>query len=354
MFLVDWLLRIGLLIALTDIGSAQSLRDAANRAGILVGAAVNVHYLSETDYTSTLAREFNMVEPEDAMKWHQIHPEEKTFDFGPADRIVEFAKSHNMKVRGHTLLWASHNPEWLTQGNYTRSQLSGLLHEHIRQVVGHYRGQVFAWDVVNEAFEEHGWLRKSIWHNEPGIGAGKHTDYIAQAFRWAHQADPDALLFYNDAEIEEVNRKSNAIYRMVKRFRQRGVPIDGIGMQMHILHWRPNVESIAANIARFSKLGVQVHITEMDVALPVDQSGNVLNPADLQWQADLYRDIARACRQSHGCTALQTWGFTDKYSWIGWETHKTKGGALLFDRQYQPKPAYEALKEALEQSPHRQ
>ncbi len=332
----------------------QSLRDAAESAGVLVGAAVNVHYLSESAYTSTLAREFNLLEPEDAMKWRDLHPSEKIFDFGPADRIVEFAKKHNMKVRGHTLLWASHNPEWLTQGNYTREQLSDLLHDHIRQVVGHYRGQVFAWDVVNEAFEEHGWLRNSIWYNDPGIGAGKHSDYIAQAFRWAHQADPDALLFYNDAEIEEVNRKSTAVYRMVKRFKQQGVPIDGIGLQMHILHGRPNVESIAANIARFSKLGIQVHITEMDVALPVDQNGKVVNPADLQWQANLYRDIARACLQSRGCTAIQTWGFTDKYSWIGWKTHKTKGAALLFDQEYKPKPAYEALKEVLTQTSRRQ
>ena len=345
---------LAVLFIVSSVCAAQSLRDAADRAGILVGAAVNVHYLSEPEYTATLAHEFNMVEPEDAMKWRQIHPAEKTFDFGPADRIVEFAKNYNMKVRGHTLLWASHNPEWLTQGNYTRLQLSDLLHEHIRQVVGHYRGQVFAWDVVNEAFEEHGWLRKSIWYNEPGISVGKHTDYIAQAFRWAHKADPDALLFYNDAEIEEVSRKSNAVYRMVKRFRQRGVPIDGIGMQMHILRGRPNAESIAANIARFTKLGVQVHITEMDVALPVDKDGNVLKPGDLQWQADLYREIARACLASRDCTALQTWGFTDKYSWIGWETHKTKGAALLFDRQYQAKPAYEALKEVLRRSPGRQ
>lgn len=347
------LLFVGLLLA-GSTSTGQSLRESADRSGILIGAAVNVHYLSEPAYTSTLAREFNMVEPEDAMKWEQTRPNAKAFDFGAADRIVEFAKQHSIKVRGHTLVWASHNPEWLTSGNFTETQLSSLLHEHIRQVVGHYRGEVFAWDVVNEAFEEHGQLRKSIWYDAPGIGAGPHTSYIAQAFRWAHEADPDALLFYNDAEIEEVNAKSEAVYGMVKTFRQRGVPINGIGMQMHILHGRPNVESIAANIARFVKLGVQVHITEMDVALPVDQSGRVLNPADLQWQADLYRDIARACLQNRGCTALQTWGVTDKYSWIGWKTHKSKGAALLFDRQYRPKPAYDALKQALTRPPREQ
>jgi len=334
--------------------AAQSLREAADRAGILLGAAVNVRHLTEPAYTSTLAREFNMVEPEDAMKWRDIHPAEKTFDFGPADRIVEFAQNHGMKVRGHTLLWATHNPEWLTQGKYTREQLSVLLHDHINEVVGHYRGRVFAWDVVNEAFEEHGWLRKSIWYDQPGIGAGKHTDYIAQAFRWAHQADPSALLFYNDAEIEQVDRKSNAVYKMAKRFKQRGVPIDGIGMQMHVLHGAPNIASIATNIARFTKLGLQVHITELDVALPVDGEGKASNPSDLQRQAEIYREISRVCLQNPRCTALQTWGFTDKYSWIGWETHRTKGAALLFDSQYQPKPSYDAIKQALMQWPRRQ
>jgi endo-1,4-beta-xylanase len=135
---------------------AQSLRQAADKSGILIGAAVNINYLSESAYTSTLAREFNMVEPEDAMKWEPLRPDEKTFDFAAADHIVEFALTHNMKVRGHTLVWGTHNPAWLMQGHYTPSQLFTLLHDHISRVVGHFRGKVFAWDVINEAFDEHG------------------------------------------------------------------------------------------------------------------------------------------------------------------------------------------------------
>jgi endo-1,4-beta-xylanase len=339
-----------LLVCWSGIGWCwgQSLRQEADCAGVLVGAAVNPAYLSEPGYAATLTREFNMLEPEDAMKWTALRPDKKTFDFGDADRLVEFAEIHHMKVRGHNLVWGNHNPGWLAEGRYTTEQLSGLLQEHIHRVVDHYRRGVFAWDVVNEAFDENGKLRDSLWYDHPGIGlAGRGTAYIEQAFRWAHAADPSALLFYNDAEGEAINRKSDAIYVMVKDFKKRGVPIDGVGLQMHIFNLDPDVDSIAANIARFTSLGVQVHITEMDVALPVISDGSVASAGDLSKQAYVYRKIAAACLRQPGCTALQTWGITDKHSWIGWFTHRTKGAGLLFDGAYQPKSAYEAVRQEL-------
>jgi endo-1,4-beta-xylanase len=339
-----------LLFILAPCG-AQTLREEAASRGILIGAAVNVHYLSEPAYTSTLSSEFNMLEPEDALKWETLRPDEKSFDFAAADSIVQFAQTHGVKVRGHNLVWGTHNPGWLAHGSYTAQQLSALLHDHISRVVEHFRGKVFAWDVVNEAFDEKGKLRDSIWFNRPGIGAGEDTAYIAQAFRLARKADPDTLLFYNDAEAEELNPKSDAIYAMVKDFQKRRVPIDGLGFQMHIFNLAPNLPSIAANFARFSKLGVQIHITEMDVALPVIADGKVTDAASLERQADVYREIIKICMQTPGCTAIQTWGVTDKYSWLGWSTHKSKGAGLLFDGQYHPKPAYEAVRQALSKQP---
>ena len=328
--------------------AGQTLRRDAQRSGLLVGAALNVGYLSEPAYTSTLGREFNMVEPEDAMKWLVIRPTQNTFDFSDGDKVVGFAHVHGMKVRGHNLLWQIHNPDWVTNGHFTPEQLAQLMQEHITKVVAHYRGKVYAWDVVNEAIDEHGQLRHSIWYDKPGIGkADAGTAYIAQAFRWAHAADPQALLFYNDGSAEGINPHSDAIYAMVKDFIRRGVPIDGIGLQMHILDLNPDVESIAKNIARFGKLGIQVQFTEMDVAIPVNKDGNPSHPEDLVKQAEVYREIAEICAKNPACTALQTWGFTDKYSWIGWYTNHTKGDALLFDRHYQPKPAYEALRAVL-------
>jgi len=334
-------LRCALLLVL--VSSPRTLREAAQSTGILVGTAVRPSLFSEAAYSTTLAREYNLVEPEDALKWWTLRPDAGTFNFREGDEIVRFAQAHEMKVRGHCLVWDHNNPEWLAQGHFSPAQLSKLLHEHITTVMKHYAGKVFAWDVVNEALDENGELRDSPWYNRPGIGLpGKSTAYIEQAFRWAHEADPQALLFYNEAEGEGLNRKSDAIYAMVKDFRRRGVPIDGVGLQMHISQLDVDTSAIAANISRLAKLGVQVHITELDVSLPVDSNGTAAKH-DLVKQAEVYRGIVRACLQSPGCTAIQTWGFTDKYSWIGSHSHGTRGAALPSDRSYSPKPAYDAM-----------
>jgi endo-1,4-beta-xylanase len=327
-----------------------SLREEARSSGMLIGTAVRPAHLSESAYASTLAREFNMVEAEDALKWEVVHPERERFDFSQGDQIVDFATRHDIKVRGHTLVWHRQNPKWLADGKYDSGELSEILEKHIKTVVGHYRGKIFAWDVVNEGFDElqPGTLRSTVWRDQPGIGlAANGYSYIERCFRWAHEADPQALLFYNEAEAEAVNSKSNAIYAMVRDFRERGVPIDGVGFQMHVANLHANVASISDNIKRFTGLGIQVHITELDVAVPVDAKGDA-RPDDLRLQADIYRDVVAACLSHSGCTAIQTWGFTDKYSWIGSHSRQTQGAALLFDRNYRVKPAYEGVRKALE------
>jgi len=331
------------------LAAAQTLRQDADRTGVFISAAVRPAQLSEVAYASTLAREFNTLEPENDLKWAALRPDEKTVDFTQADQAVGFARVHGMKVRGHTLVWGWWNPAWLTDHPFTPQQLSALLQEHIARVMTRYRGRIFAWDVLNEAIDERGHLRSPLWYDKPGIGlAGQSTAYIEQIFRWAHAADPDARLFYNDGGGETVNAKSDAMYAMVKDFRQRGVPIDGVGLQMHMIDdLNPDFAGIAANIARFTALGVQVHITELDVALPIRADGNVRDLAGRVRQAEIYRHIAEACFSHPGCTAIQTWGFTDKYSWVRSRTNGAKGAALLFDRNYAPKPAYQALKEAL-------
>ncbi|HYG79719.1 MAG TPA: endo-1,4-beta-xylanase [Pyrinomonadaceae bacterium] len=329
--------------------SAQALRREADRAGVLVGAAVDPRRFDEAEYASTLAREFNMVEAENVMKWGTIRPDRATFNFGPGDEVVAFGRRHGMKVRGHTLLWSEYNPAWLINGNFTPEQLNTILREHITKVMKHYAGKVFAWDVVNESFLADGTVEPSVWYDSPGIGfKGKGTAYIEQAFRWARRADPKALLFYNDYDTEAINAKSDAVYEMVKDFRRRGVPIDGVGIQAHIFKLDPKeFESVRANIARLAALGLQVHITEMDVALNVDAEGRLLDQADLERQAEMYRLIAAACFEQPRCTAFMTWGVTDKYSWIPDHTKGKQGAALLFDQSYAPKPAYRAVVDAL-------
>jgi len=326
----------------------STLRQAADRAGVLVGTAVRPSLFSEAAYSETSAREFNLIEPEEAMKWWVVRRDQESFDFREGDEVVGFAQAHGMKVRGHCLVWDHNNPAWLTQGSFTAAQLSHLLHEHISTMMKHYSGQVFAWDVVNEALDENGSPKDSPWYNRPGIGlAGKGTAYIEQALRWAREADPHAQLFYNEAEGEGLNRKSDAVYAMVKDFIQRGVPIDGVGLQMHISRLDLDTAAIGANIARLTALGIQVHITELDVSLPLDPANGQARQDDLLRQAEVYRGVVRACLQHPGCTAIQTWGFTDKYSWIGSHSHGTRGAALPFDRAYKPKPAYDAMLEEL-------
>ncbi len=316
---------------------AQPLRDLAARRSIRIGAAVNPSRLSEPAYAETLAREFNQAEPENAMKFGPIHPARDRFNWAPADAVVNFAREHGMAVRGHTLVWHQQQPAWATSPDRTPGEAAAILEEHIAAVAGRYAGKVYAWDVVNEAIEKDGTDRKTPWSIVPA--------YIEKAFRWAHAADPAAKLFYNDYDAEAINAKSDRIYAMVKDLKSRGVPIDGVGMQMHISTKPPALESIEANMKRITDLGLEVQITELDARVPVDAAGHA-SAADLEAQAGTYRGVVAACLKFARCTAIQTWGFTDRYSWVpGY--FKGMGAALLFDRDYRPKPAYDAVHAAL-------
>lgn len=323
---------------------AQPLRQEADRLGVKIGAAVNPARLGEADYAGTLAREFNMVEPENALKFAVVHPQRERFDFASGDRIVAFAQANGMAVRGHTLVWHNQLASWVSKGGFAPAELASILHDHIATVMKHYAGKVFAWDVVNEAFAENGsGMRSTVWYDLPGIGfKDQDTKYIEQAFRWAREADPAALLFYNDYGAETVNAKSDRIYAMARDFKKRGVPLDGIGLQMH-LDLKTNLGRLGENIERFTALGLQVHITELDVAVPVAGDGSPLDPSALRQQAELYRTVVSTCLLYKGCSAIQTWGVTDKYSWIPGFSKGENGLALPFDFDYQPKPAYNAM-----------
>ncbi len=316
--------------------SGQSLGQTAAARSVKIGAAVNPMRLSEPAYAETLAREFSQAEPENAMKFGPIHPARDRYNWAPAEAVVTFARDHRMAVRGHTLVWHQQLAPWVTAGDPSPAELETILGEHIGAVVGHFAGQVYGWDVVNEAIEKDGSPRKSPWSAVP--------DYIAKAFRLARAADPKAKLYYNDYDAEGINPKSDAIYAMVKDLKQRGVPIDGVGMQFHIAAKPLDVESIAANMQRLTGLGLEVQITELDVRVPVDAAGQA-SAADLEAQAQVYGQLARTCLKFPLCTAIQTWGVTDRYSWVPGH-FKGTGAALLFDREYRPKPAYDAMRAA--------
>jgi endo-1,4-beta-xylanase len=317
---------------------ANTLRAYASQRGKLIGAAVNNGLVREEKYAEVLAREYNLLTTENAMKWSLIQPDRDRYDWADADELVNFAIAHDMKVRGHTLIWQQQMPDWLKYEEWTREELLAIMNEHITNVVGRYRGRVYAWDVVNEAVIFNGKITTPFWYNEFG------SDYIDIAFQTAHEADPDALLFYNDYNAEDMYAKSNAVYQMVKGMKERGIPIDGVGMQFHVeLNKLPDLDQVAQNIKRLGDLGLQVHITELDIRIK-----NPPTQEQLEQQAKNYRDILNVCLDAPNCTAFIMWGMTDKYSWIP-VYREGYGSALIFDEIYQPKPAFLALLEALKQ-----
>lgn len=320
--------------------AAAGLRDLAQAASIRFGTAVDVEALNtDAAYAQLLAREFNLVTPENAMKFSVVHPERERYDFTQADTLVAFAEAHAMQVNGHVLVWHQQLPDWLTQGQFSRDELKTILREHIQTLVTRYRGRVASWDVAAEAVGEDGHSRDTFWSR--GIG----PDYLALAFRWAHEADPQAHLRYNDYGGEGAGAKADGIYRLVADLRRQGVPIHGVGLQMHVSpDDTPPTKDLRANLQRLAALGLATHISEMDVMLPVPASR-----ANLKKQAALYRDTLKVCLAQPQCLSFSTWGTTDRYSWIP-EYFPGKGAALLFGEDGQPKPAYDSVRKVLRAS----
>ncbi|WP_299493156.1 endo-1,4-beta-xylanase [Acaryochloris sp. IP29b_bin.137] len=319
---------------------AKSLRQLAEKRQLTIGTAVRMEpFQNDATYRAVLAREFNSLTPENAMKFGQLSPKQGQYTFEKADALVAFAEQHQMQVHGHVLVWHRNLPNWLTGKNWSRAELIDILHKHITTVVSRYQGRVAVWDVVNEALEKDGSLRDSIWLR--GIG----PEYIAMAFRWAHAADPQAKLLYNDYQAEELNPKSKAVYQLVKTLLQKGVPIHGVGWQMHKgIKTPPNGHAIANNMRRLSNLGLEVKITEMDVSI---HKGPGSLTEKLQRQAHIYSAVLSICLQFNRCRSFSTWGLADHHSWIpSFLGHPD--APLLFDQSYRPKPAYRSLIDILQ------
>lgn len=315
-----------------------TLAALAAEHDVLFGSAFDANFSTlEAEYQRILGSQFAVVTPGNSMKWDATQPSRTTFRYTNADAQVAYAEGRGMKIRGHTLVWHSQLPFWLTSGNWTKQQLLDILREHIQAVVTRYKGRVYAWDVVNEPFEENGTLRNSIFHRIIG------PEYIALAFQWAHEADPDAKLYLNEYNAEGLGAKSNGVYALAQQLVAAGVPIDGIGMQMHVTDtFYPSAGDLGANMRRIGDLGLDVDITEMDVRLrlPATQSA-------LATQASIYRSILTTCLAASNCKAFTIWDFSDAHSWIP-STFPGFGAALIFDEDYEPKPAYWAIRDALE------
>jgi endo-1,4-beta-xylanase len=310
----------GMALVFTGTASAgTTLGASAAEKGRYYGAAVGTYKFGDSTYMSVLNREFNSLVAENEMKWDATEPQRGSFNYGAGDRIVSHARANGMSVRGHALLWHAQQPGW-AQG-LSGSDLRNAAINHVTQVATHFRGQIYAWDVVNEAFADGG----SGGRRDSNLQR-TGNDWIEAAFRAARNADPGAKLCYNDYNTDGVNAKSTGIYNMVRDFKSRGVPIDCVGFQSHL------GTSIAgdyqANLQRFADLGVDVQITELDVT----QGGN---------QANIYATVTRACLAVSRCTGITVWGVRDCDSWRG------SDNALLFECSGNKKAAYNAVLDAL-------
>jgi endo-1,4-beta-xylanase len=273
-----------------------------------------------------------MVTPGNEMKWDATEPSNGSFNFGAGDLIVDWAQSHNARVRGHTLVWHAQLPSWVS--NLQLSQVQGVMERHITTEVSHYKGETYAWDVINEPFNEDGSLRQDVFYKAMG------TDYLADAIRTAHAADPNAKLYINDYNIEGVNAKSNALYSLAQSLLAQGVPLGGIGLESHFIAGQVP-SSMLTNMQRFADLGLDVAITELDDRIYLPTSS-----ASLQQQASDYGTVVNDCLAVSRCVGVSQWGVDDGHSWIP-GTFPGYGAATMYDSNYQPKPAYNAAVAAL-------
>ncbi len=316
----------------------EGLKFFAEKRGIYIGTSITEGQLNDERFIEIVKKNCNYITPENEFKWENIHPSRKVYNFKKTDKLVAFAKENNMRIRGHTLVWHLQNPYWIAKPGTTPEELKETMKVHISNVMTYYKGQVEDWDVVNEAIADNGELRESIWQLIIG------DEYIEHAFRCANEADPSAKLYINDYNIEDINPKSNKLYEVVKGLLAKKVPIHGVGFQFHLDgRWEPDYASIRANFERFKKLGLDIQITELDVRIPKNYTEE-----DLKRQAKIYGELMKIFLEVKG-SAFIMWGLSDRYSWVP-SYFSGFGNALIFDEQYNPKPAYNRLKEVLAKS----
>jgi endo-1,4-beta-xylanase len=289
-------------------------------------AAEPEHAFEDDAYRKQLIATYTSVTPENAMKWELVEPDRGKFDFGKADRAMQFARRTHKRVRGHTLVWEYQLPAWLEDQDWSPGDLREVMREHITGVMSRYRGEIDEWDVVNEPLTSEGGLKRSLWLQTLGPG------YIAYAFEVAHRVDPGAKLFVNELNAELPGPKSHSLLALARHLKRSGVPIDGVGFEFHVTgEHAPSRARIRELAHATANMGLSFAITEMDV-----------RDTNERQQARVYGDAAQVCANEPNCTGLTVWGVTDRFSWLGEDADP-----LPFDDDGNPKPALRALVEPL-------
>ncbi|HTW47313.1 MAG TPA: endo-1,4-beta-xylanase [Acidobacteriaceae bacterium] len=338
-----------------DVSGPNSLRAHAEVHGLLVGCAVAPERLdNEAQYAGAVAAQANLLVAENAMKWKALRPAPNKFDFRGADAILAFAAAHGQKVRGHNLCWHAALPAWF-ESTVTKDNARQILTEHIKAVAGRYAGKLHSWDVVNEAIDPKSGLpddmRKSPWLELVG------PDYIDVAFRAARQADSEALLTYNDYGIEtdspEETAKREAVLALVRGMQKRDVPIDAVGVQSHLKAENPLPgKGLREFVRELRSMDLQVFVTELDVNEKKLEGSEAERDAAI---ARIYKDYVTMMVAEPNVTAVLTWGITDRYTWLNGPKVARPDGkpqrCLPFNADYQPAPAFFALRDALDSRP---
>lgn len=315
--------------------AASGLATAAKGAGKkYFGSATDNPELTDAPYVAELSntKDFMQLTPGNSMKWDATEPSRGTFTFAGGDAIVSLAEKNGQLVRGHNCVWYNQLPDWVTSGNFNNATLQSIVSTHCGTVVGHYKGKIYSWDVINEPFNDDGTWRSDVFYNTIGQG------YVSVALKAARAADPGAKLYINDYNIETIGAKSTALYNLVKSLKSQGIPIDGIGIQGHLIVGEvPSTADIQTNMQRFIALGLEVAITELDIRMTLPSTA-----ALLQQQKQDYQTVITACKNVAGCVGVTVWDYTDKYSWIP-AVFPGQGAALPFDANLVKKPAYDGI-----------
>ncbi|OCH84509.1 endo-1,4-beta-xylanase [Obba rivulosa] len=270
-------------------------------------------------------RQFGQITPANAMKWEYTEPNPGNFTFEDGDVIRDLARNNGQLLRGHNCVWYQQLPDWITNGTFTYHEMIDIVENHCGTLVGHYKGEVYAWDVINESLNDDGTFRENVFYNATG------SDYIPAALRAARAADPHAKLYINDYGIEGTGNKSTALQNLVRELKSEGVPIDGVGIQCHLTVGQLPT-GLLENFHDFGQLGVEFAVTELDMAI----QGNVTADA-LEQQKQDYATVVSACLSVPACVGVTVWDFTDKYGWI------TNGHADIWDDNLQKKPAFDGV-----------
>jgi endo-1,4-beta-xylanase len=319
-----------------------TLKGMAARSGRYFGASIYSGFRSPNSaaYNAVLAREFSMLVAGNDMKWDHIQPTRTTFTWSWGDSMVAFALKNNMKLRGHTLTWHSQVPAYIRNQSWSADTARVVLTEHISAVVTHFKDRIYAWDVVNEPIDDSGILRDTLFARSMG-----GTAFFETAFKAARAADPNTLLFWNDYNLETPGAKQDSTFAWIKRLKEAGVPIDGIGFQAHLGitaggGGAGSQQLFYTSLSRFAALGLKIHLTELDVRLPTDGGGAV----ELEAQRQAWANIVGACKLVTTCEAIVVWGVNDGESWI---TPGNVRQPLLFTDNLAKKDVYQVVMNAL-------